>query len=269
MTAEYDVLLERYTTLEIGSSAQGIADTIASQQYQIESIPSSAGMQEAILKATAWITGTVDAGKVVFVRNQNGDPTAIKIVSTTKPEGAEYYPMWIISAGGIGYSTDGGATISNIGLTADGHIVADTINMNTANISGQLSASNIDATNLHVQSANIDGVLTVDQIDVDSIKVKNANIESLYANKIIGGSGTSGGYITSGAISDTGNPLSELNVRDFTANSIGCGTTARIGSAGSNVTIGGAKVTLVSGGTTTEKLWSDILSGSGGGAVFG
>lgn len=283
VTAEYDVLLERYTTLEIGSSTQGIADTIASQQYQIESIPSSAGMQEAILKATAWITGTVGAGKVVFVRNQNGDPTAIKIVSTTKPEGAAYYPMWIISAGGIGYSTDGGATISNIGLTADGHIVADTINLNTANISGQLSASNIDATNLHVQSANIDGDITADAInlstasisgtlsasyiDVDSITVKNANIESLYASKIIGGA--QGGHIASGAISDASNPLSELNVSDFTANSIGCGTTARIGGAGNNVTIGGAKVTLVSGGTTTEKLWSDILSGSGSGAVFG
>ena len=131
-------------------------------------------------------------------------------------------------------------------LNVDGEIVADAINLSTANISGTLSAS---------------------YIDVDSITVKNANIESLYASKIIGGA--RGGYIASVAISDAGNPLSELNVRDFTANSIGCGTTVRIGSAGSNVTIGGAKVTLVSGGTTTEKLWSDILSGSGSGAVFG
>ena len=97
--------------------------------------------------------------------------------------------------------------------------------------------------------------------------MKNANIESLYASKIIGGA--QGGYISSGAISDAGNPLNELNVRDFTANSIGCGTTVRIGGAGSNVTIGGAKVKLVSGSTTTEKSWSDILSGSGSGAVFG
>lgn len=131
-------------------------------------------------------------------------------------------------------------------LNVDGEIKADSINLSTANISGTLSAS---------------------YIDVDSITVKNANIESLYASKIIGGA--LGGYISSGAISDARNPLSELNVRDFTANSIGCGTTVRIGSAGSNVTIGGAKVTLVSGGTTTEKLWYDILSGSGSGAVFG
>lgn len=308
VTAEYDVLLERYTTLEIGSSTQGIADTIASQQFQIESIPSSVGMQEAILKATAWITGTVDAGKVVFVRNQNGDPTAIKIVSTTKPEGAAYYPMWIISAGGIGYSTDGGATISSIGLTADGHIVADTINLNTANISGQLSASNIDATNLHVKSANIDGVLTADQIDgnnlhvkaanidgditadainlntahidgtlsaqnidVDSITVKNANIESLYANKIIGGSGTSGGYIASGAISDSSHVLDNIYARNAAI------TNATIydnilmsykGSGGSSqlVYISGNGVAL---GSASPKSWADILAGTGSAAVFG
>ena len=297
VTAEYDVLLERYTTLEIGSSTQGIADTIASQQYQIESIPSSIGMQEAILKATAWITGTVDAGKVVFVRNQNGDPTAIKIVSTTKSEGAEYYPMWIISAGGIGYSTDGGATISNIGLTADGHIVADTINLNTANISGQLSASNIDAANLRVQSANIDGVLTADQIDgnslhvkaanidgditadainlstasisgtlsaqnidVDSITVKNANIESLYASKIIGGA--KGGYVASGALSDAGHMLSSLYTSSFFANnSI---HVMNNGDADSGIIIN-------QGGITQNgklHLWSDIFSNKSS-AVFG
>lgn len=297
VTAEYDVLLERYTTLEIGSSTQGIADTIASQQYQIESIPSSVDMQEAILKATAWITGTVDAGKVVFVRNQNGDPTAIKIVSTTKPEGAEYYPMWIISAGGIGYSTDGGATISNMGLTADGHIVADTINLNTANISGHLSASNIDATNLHVQSANIDGVLTADQIDgnnlhvkaanidgditadainlstanisgtlsaqnidVDSITVRNANIESLYASKIIGGA--KGGYIASGALSDAGHMLPSLYTSSFFANnSI---YVMNNGDADSGIIINQGGITQ----NGALHLWSDIFSKKSS-AVFG
>lgn len=283
VTAEYDVLLERYTTLEIGSSTQGIADTIANQQAQIESIPSSVGMQEAILKATAWITGTVDAGKVVFVRNQNGDPTAIKIVSTTKPEGAEYYPMWIISAGGIGYSTDGGATISNIGLTADGHIVADTINLNTANVSGKLSASNIDATNLHVQSANIDGDITADainlntahidgtlsaqNIDVDSITVKNANIESLYASKIIGGSGTYGGYIASGAISDASNLLSDMYVSKADIYEL-WSPKLHLGSRGSS-----ASTTLTEFSVTTpsgSRSWDDIVAGdSGGGAVFG
>ena len=196
--------------------------------------------------------------------------------------------MWIISAGGIGYSTDGGATISNIGLTADGHIVADTINLNTANISGHLSASNIDATNLHVQSANIDGDITADainlntahidgtlsaqNIDVDSITVKNANIESLYASKIIGGSGTYGGYIASGAISDNSHWLDNMYTTDgafvnLATSYLTVNNNIKLYSGESAVVTMGA-TGVVFGGVTYA--WRDILSGSGsGGAVFG
>lgn len=284
VTAEYDVLLERYTTLEIGSSTQGIADTIASQQYQIESIPSSVGMQEAILKATAWITGTVDAGKVVFVRNQNGDPTAIKIVSTTKPEGAEYYPMWIISAGGIGYSTDGGATISNIGLTADGHIVADTINLNTATISGKLSADRIDVDNLKVKAANVTGTISANQIDADNLQVKAANVTgTISANKIDGGTidadsinvtnlnaaNLSSGYVPSARLSSSSEPIDHLYISDGSINNL------------NNTTITGTQTITfateaVVGGTSvkvgnTSATWSDIIAiaNAGSTARFG
>ena len=284
VTAEYDVLLERYTTLEIGSSTQGIADTIASQQYQIESIPSSVGMQEAILKATAWITGTVDAGKVVFVRNQNGDPTAIKIVSTTKPEGAEYYPMWIISAGGIGYSTDGGATISNIGLTADGHIVADTINLNTATISGKLSADRIDVDNLKVKAANVTGTISANQIDADNLQVKAANVTgTISANKIDGGTidadsinvtnlnaaNLSSGYVPSARLSSESNRIDHLYISDGSINNL------------NNTTITGTQTITfateaVVGGTSvkvgnTSATWSDIIAiaNAGSTARFG
>lgn len=161
-----------------------------------------------------------------------------------------------VSSGSVGSSfvlkSDGVAISSQTvdlhvnALNVDGEIVANAINLSTASISGTLSAA---------------------YIDVDSITVKNANIESLYASKIVGGS--LGGYIASGAISDAANALSELYVSVLTANSATVGTTMRIGGSGSYVTIGGAKVTLVSGGTTSEKSWSDILSGSSGGAVFG
>ena len=305
VTAEYDVLLERYTTLEIGSSAQGIADTIANQQYQIESIPSSVGMQEAILKATAWITGTVDAGKVVFVRNQNGDPTAIKIVSTTKPEGAEHYPMWIISAGGIGYSTDGGATISNIGLTADGHIVADTINLNTANVSGKLSADRIDVDNLKVKAANVTGTIQANQIDADNLKVKAANVTgtiqasqiavdditigsgqvdgTFSANKIEGGeinaqsikvinldaANLSSGYVPYERLSSDSHRLDHLYASDAAINTL------------NNTTITGTekihlKTGAIIGGTSvsvgdTSATWTDIIAiaNAGSTARFG
>ena len=284
VTAEYDVLLERYTTLEIGSSTQGIADTIASQQYQIESIPSSVGMQEAILKATAWITGTVDAGKVVFVRNQNGDPTAIKIVSTTKPEGAEYYPMWIISAGGIGYSTDGGVTISNIGLTADGHIVADTINLNTANVSGKLSASNIDVDNLKVKAANVTGTIQANQIAVKDITIDSGQVTGTFsASKISGGTidadsinvtnlnaeNLSSGYVPPARLSSSDKHIDNLYVDEGSINNL------------NNTTITGTQTITfatkaVVGGTSvkvgdTSATWTDIIAiaNAGSTARFG
>ena len=305
VTAEYDVLLERYTTLEIGSSTQGIADTIASQQYQIESIPSSVGMQEAILKATAWITGTVDAGKVVFVRNQNGDPTAIKIVSTTKPEGAAYYPMWIISAGGIGYSTDGGATISNIGLTADGHIVADTINLNTANVSGKLSADRIDADNLKVKAANVTGTIQANQINADNLKVKAANVtgtiqaSQIAVDDITIGSGQVTGTFSADRINGGTIDADSINVTNLNAANLSSGyvPSARLSSEShrldhlyasdaaintlNNTTITGTekiylKTGAIIGGTSvsvgdTSATWTDIIAiaNAGSTARFG
>lgn len=284
VTAEYDVLLERYTTLEIGSSTQGIADTIASQQFQIESIPSSVGMQEAILKATAWITGTVDAGKVVFVRNQNGDPTAIKIVSTTKPEGAEHYPMWIISAGGIGYSTDGGATISNIGLTADGHIVADTINLNTANISGQLSASNIDVDNLKVKAANVTGTIQANQIAVKDITIDSGQVNGTFsASKISGGTidadsinvtnlnaaNLSSGYVPPARLSSSDKHIDNLYVDEGSINNLN--NTTIIGtqtiSFATGAVVGGTSVKV----GDTSATWTDIIAiaNAGSTARFG
>ena len=262
-------------------------------------------MQEAILKATAWITGTVDAGKVVFVRNQNGDPTAIKIVSTTKPEGAEHYPMWIISAGGIGYSTDGGATISNIGLTADGHIVADTINLNTANVSGKLSADRIDVDNLKVKAANVTGTIQANQIDADNLKVKAANVTgtiqasqiavdditigsgqvdgTFSANKIKGGEinaesidvinlkaqNLTSGYVPSARLSSEGHRIDNLYVSDGAINNLNTTTikgTEKI-YLKTGAIIGGTSVSV----GDTSATWTDIIAiaNAGSTARFG
>lgn len=165
----------------------------------------------------------------------------------------------------ISLEVSSGSGGSSFVLKSDGVAISSQtvdLHVNALNVDGEIRATSVD-----FDTANISGTLSAAYIDVDSITVKNANIESLYASKIIGGS--LGGYIASGAISDAGNALSELYVSALTANSATVGTTMRIGGSGSYVTIGGAKVTLVSGGTTSEKSWSDILSGSSGGAVFG
>lgn len=165
----------------------------------------------------------------------------------------------------ISLEVSSGSGGSSFVLKKDGvEISSDTLDLHvkSVNVDGDITANAIN-----LSTANITGTLSASYIDVDSLTVKNANIESLYASKIIGGN--IGGYLASGAISSAGHSLSELYVTDLTANGISCGTTIRIGGVGNNVTIGGAKVTLVSSGGTTEKTWADILAGVGSAAVFG
>lgn len=309
---EYDVLLERYKSLEIGSTVSSLAETIADNTVDISKILRAPSLQQAIANATAWLTRTT-GGHIVFKKDANGGFSEIYIMDTDDVETAR--KVWRINLGGFGFSGNGVNGPYETAITQDGQIVgsfvtaeglqvnaanilgllqasqinAEGLQVNAANILGLLQASQIDADDLHVKSANIDGTITADAInlnsasitgtlsasyiDADNLHVKSANIDgdihadSIYANKIIGGS--VGGYVASGAISDAGHTLSELYVSDFTANAASVGTTVRIGGVGSNVTIGGAKVTLVSSGGTTEKMWADILAGTGSAAVFG
>lgn len=274
----YNVLLDRYDSVEVGDARSSIADTIAGQAADIKNIPLSLDLQAAIVNATGWITGT-KGGYVIFKRNDEGQPTEILIMDSPDMDTAQN--VWRWNMGGLGFSSTGVNGPYETAITQDGSIVgkfvtADGLFVNAANINGKLTAGQIDATNLEVDAANVKGQLTADQIDttnlrvnganIDNLTVTNAMIDTLYASKIIGGS--VGGYISSGAISSAEHTLSELYVSDLTANSASVGTTVRIGGSGSSVTVGGAKVSLVSGGVTTEKSWAEILSGSGA-AVFG
>lgn len=291
----YNVLLDRYDSVEVGDARSSIADTIAGQAADIKNIPISLDLQAAIVNATGWITGA-KGGYVIFKRNDEGQPTEILIMDS--PDMATAQNVWRWNMGGLGFSSTGVNGPYETAITQDGSIVgkfvtADGLFVNAANINGKVTAGQIDADDLHVKSANIDGTITADAINlntaqingtlsaqyidtanlhvnganIDNLTVTNAMIDTLYASKIIGGS--VGGYIASGAISSAGHTLSELYVTDLTANSATVGTTVRIGGSGSYVTVGGAKVTLVSSGGTTEKTWADILAGTGSAAVFG
>lgn len=182
------------------------------------------------------ISGKIDGNEAQSMINQTVDRITLEVSSGTGGS------TFTLKSGGVEISSD----------TVD-------LNVNAVNVNGKLVASQIDATDLHVSGANI-----------DNLTVSNAQIGTLSANKIVGGTSyAAGGYIPYGVISDASHSLSELYASAFTANSISCGTTVRVGGSGSYVKVGGAKVSLVSGGVTTEKSWAEILSGAGSAAVFG
>lgn len=169
-----------------------------------------------------------------------------------KIDGAEAQSLIDQTVGKISLEVSSGSGGSSFVLKKDGvqissdtvDITANAINLSTANISGTLSASYIDAANLHVQGANI-----------DNLTVTNAMIDTLYASKIIGGSGTGGGYVPYGAVSDASHALSSVYV-----------DTLRI-MGGSNYSIYAALSPngIAAGGKTIS--WADLVNG--GGAVFG
>lgn len=185
------------------------------------------------------INGKIDGTEAQSLIDQTVDKISLEVSSDSSGS------TFVIKKDGVEISSDKVDLHVNA-LNVDGEIVATSINLSTANITGVLAAQ---------------------YVDIENATIRNAQIESLYASKIIGGS--VGGYVASGAISDAGHTLSELYVSALTANAASVGTTVRIGGVGSNVTIGGAKVTLVSSGGTTEKTWADILAGTGSAAVFG
>ena len=100
------------------------------------------------------------------------------------------------------------------------------------------------------------GAINADNITAGTLNADRINASTLSWDKLIG-------YAPATKLSDDKNPLTKLNVGDLTTNTIGCGTTIRIGGSGSNVTIGGAKIKLNTGdGTSVEGAWADIIKGA-------
>lgn len=141
-------------------------------------------------------------------------------------------------------------------VNVDGTITADAINLNTAQITGTLAASNIDASSLHVNWANI-----------DNVSIQSAQIDTLYANKIVGGA--TGGYIAAGALSDAGNFMSHLYAERVTSSlnrMVSIDIISNQEATGVNATINANGISA--GGKSIG--WAELVEGgSGGTAVFG
>ena len=153
----------------------------------------------------------------------------------------------------ISLEVSSGSGGSSFVLKSDGVAISSQtvdLHVNALNVDGEIRATSVD-----FDTAHISGTLSASYIDVDSITVKNANIESLYASKIIGGSGTGGGYVPHGAVSDASHALDSVYV-----------DTLRI-MGGSNYSIYAALSPngIAAGGKTIS--WADLVNG--GGAVFG
>lgn len=120
---EYNVLLDRYDSVELGSLQTTLGEQI--REGILEEVPTTSMMDEAIRYATELIRGGL-GGYVVMTPGPNGYPQEILIMDT--PDINTAVNVWRFNQGGLGHSSNGyEGPYSDIALTQDGRINATMI----------------------------------------------------------------------------------------------------------------------------------------------
>ena len=145
----FDVLKERYNSLELGDARANFADTINQNTTAVENVKqeikkqataASVKLAQAIADATAAITGQ-SGGYVVL--NPSNNPQEILIMDA--PNISEAVNIWRWNSGGLGFSRNGYNGPYELAITNDGAIVADFIT--TGTLRGELlEADSVRAT---------------------------------------------------------------------------------------------------------------------------
>ena len=125
---EYDVLAERYISIELGSLRGTLASTISGQQASMNALENntkrmfaqySNEVGELIDEATAWLTS--GDGYVMATKDQEGNWKEILFMDTNDPETA--HNVLRINQNGLGFSSTGVAGPYTQAWTLDGKMV--------------------------------------------------------------------------------------------------------------------------------------------------
>ena len=177
----WDVLADRYDSIELGEAKSSFADTILdgtkdALSTTLKQYAKTSAMTEAIDHATQLITGGL-GGYIVFTYNADGEPTEMLIMNTPDVETAT--KVMRFNNEGIGYSTTGyQGPFTSAWTLSDGAFVADFIT------AGHMSCNRIQGGTLTLGGVdNGNGVLVVydasgnelGRIDNTAILLKNGN----------------------------------------------------------------------------------------------
>lgn len=132
----YNVLLDRYDSVELGSAKSTLAGTVASlgKDTKTEIDKTKSMLQEAIDRATQLITGNL--GGYVILHSSTGSDAPDEILVMDQPDINTATKVWRWNLSGWGYSGTGYAGPYRLAATMDGEINADFITTGslTANI---------------------------------------------------------------------------------------------------------------------------------------
>lgn len=197
----YNVLLDRFDSIELGMPQSSLADVINERTVDMMSgYVKSSAMQAAIENATALIQGGL-GGYVVMNTNANGEPQEILIMDT--PDMATAVNVVRLNKNGIGFSTSGYGGTYRTAWTIDGHFVADFIDTGTLNASllaagsitsGLIAANAITTEKIYsgaVTTAKIDtGAITADRLRANAVTADKINSGAITTDKLDAGAVT-------------------------------------------------------------------------------
>lgn len=125
---EYDVLLERYTTVTLGRVKQNMAQIVAAEKKEtaqnFKTMKST--LEKAIDSATDFITNP--SGEMRFIY---ANDVLQEIISLDDPDISQAQSVWRWNNGGFGHSSTGYAGPYTLAITQNGAIVADFITAGT------------------------------------------------------------------------------------------------------------------------------------------
>lgn len=140
---DYNTLLERYNSIELGEARSTLSNTIVSQEKEIEDAASEMPkyindrffeLSRYIDRSTALITGNV--GGYVVLRDTNGDRKPDEILIMDNEDFNSAINVWRWNKNGLGHSSSGYSGPYTTAITYDGQIVADMIK--TGELDGNL-----------------------------------------------------------------------------------------------------------------------------------
>lgn len=169
---EYDVLAERYTSLEIGSTTYGISDTIANQNTEIEKKPSKTLVEKIAADLASAMVGAKGGSARLLDTNGDGEPDELYIADDPDPTKAK--KVWRFNYEGWAASEKGYDGPFKMGATFTGGMQAWMVT--AANlVTGTIDAKTVVISNLSADSIT-SGTLDAERIDTDNLKVKAINI---------------------------------------------------------------------------------------------
>ena len=181
---EWDVLNERYLSIELGEARANLANTLVQMNEQTNQAlaETTSELQGAIDRATNIITGQ-NGGWLKINSDSNNRPYELLIMDA--PDETEATKLWRWNLGGLGYSKDGYEGPYGTAMTMNGEIVANFIT------TGEMSANHVRA-GLLVSTAKQTGTqIPVTTFNLDSGKLSTVDGEfkgKINASEIKGGS---------------------------------------------------------------------------------